>query len=105
MRSSSDAGLAERMEKPGSLLQKTVPSTGFTLETYLRPEGNNAGRTLLAVGNTSLLAFDSNGQLGFHLGQQTITDATEHEAGQYYHASAVYDGNSMMLYIDCLLVD
>ena len=31
MRSSSDAGLAERMEKPGSGLQNTVPSTGATL--------------------------------------------------------------------------
>ena len=37
MRSSSVVGVAERMEKPGSGLQYTVPSTGFT--SRLRERG------------------------------------------------------------------
>ena len=103
-----DSGKAARLDGSGQIVTEdalVLPATGFSLEAYLRPEGDNAGRTLLAVGSTSLLAFDTEGRLTFRTGQQTLTDPVEHEADDYYHASAVFDGRMMKLYIDSLLVD
>lgn len=100
-------GMAARLDGQGYVVSDNslaLPANAFTLETYLRPDGSNAGNTLMAVGDDNLLNFNNEGQLIFNLNGKIIADTVKHAPDTYYHISAVYTGSEMLLYVDTLLV-
>lgn len=88
-----------------TLKDLSLPSNGFTFETYVRPDKQvNSNMAVLSMGSRKILSFDSFGRAVFSLDSESLIDTTKYVADRYYHFSMVYDGNNMRLYTDSVLV-